>query len=66
MKSLLQAAESYREEKLPPVPAPRGDNIISAEEQQDIMQEIDRLSGQSRIKVTPDLFRITALKNGIL
>lgn len=67
---MLQAAESYREENLPSVPLNvpivKGDNIISAEEQQDIMQEIDRLSGQSRINVTPDLFKITALKNGVL
>jgi len=66
VKSLLQAAERIREDRVSLPPAEKGDNVISSEEQQDIMQEIDRLSAQSRINVTPDLFKISALKNGVI
>ena len=73
MKSLLEAAEDYRDPTqsmvatVEPSEVPGAvDGIISTEEQQDILQEIDRLSGHSRIKVTPDLFKIEAVKNGVL
>lgn len=74
MKSLLQAAESVKElspvilDEANVIPAASGksDNIISSEEQQEIVKEIDRLTGQSRINVTPDLFKISAAKTGML
>ena len=65
MKGLLRAAEQVRKEPLPVV-TPQSDSIISSEEQQDILKQIDKISGQSRIKVTPDLFKFTAMKKGIL
>ena len=65
MKALLIAAESVHIEKQVPA-VTSGDSIISSQEQQDIMKEIDRISGHSRINVTPDLFKINAIKNGFL
>ncbi len=66
MKGLLRAAEQLRTISVPTkVETPQKDSIISNEEQQDIVKEIDRISGQSRIQVTPDLFKINALKKGI-
>lgn len=65
MKGLLQKAETVLvPQSQPPVQAE--DSIISNEEQTDILKEIDRITGQSRISVTPDLFKISALKNGVL
>ena len=39
---------------------------ISREDQRDILQEIDGISTQNRMKVTPDLFRVHAIKRGVL
>jgi len=65
LKGLLQKAETVLvPQSQPPVQAE--DSIISNEEQTDILKEIDRITGQSRISVTPDLFKISALKNGVL
>jgi hypothetical protein len=63
LKGLLNRAENIRTYKNSPV---KSDSIISNEEQQEIMKEIDRISGQSRIQVTPDLFQFSALKKGFL
>lgn len=65
MKGLLRAAEHIRIETQP-VPEFQNNSMISSEEQQDIMKQIDKISGHSRIQVTPDLFKISALKKGIL
>jgi len=65
VKGLLRAAEHLRTETQPVV-APQFDSMIFSEEQQDIINQIDKISGQSRIKVTPELFKISALKKGIL
>ncbi|MBI9098368.1 MAG: hypothetical protein JEY91_07810 [Spirochaetaceae bacterium] len=66
MKELLKLAENSIIKQSPPVSAVKGDSIISSEEHQEISKEIDRLTGQSRINVTPDLFRINAARNGVL
>jgi len=65
LKGLLQKAETVLVPQSQP-PAQAEDSIISNEEQTDILKEIDRITGQSRISVTPDLFKISALKNGVL
>ena len=64
MKGLLIKAETIRTVEQAPVV--KSDSIISSEEQTEIITEIDRLTGQSRINVTPDLFKIKALKNGVI
>ncbi|MDA3811362.1 MAG: hypothetical protein PF518_13645 [Spirochaetaceae bacterium] len=65
MKGLLQKAETVLK-KQTPVAVTSGKSIISNDEQQEIVKEIDRITGHNRINVTPELFKITALKNGIL
>lgn len=42
------------------------DSGISREDQRDILQEIDGIATQNRMKVTPDLFRVRAVKRGVL
>lgn len=63
MKGLLNKAEKARKIKKS---SPKKGEIISNEEQQEIMKEIERISGKSRINVTPDLFKLNALKKGFL
>jgi predicted nucleic acid-binding Zn-ribbon protein len=65
LKGLLQKAETVLK-KQTPVAVTSGKSIISNDEQQEIVKEIDRITGHNRINVTPELFKITALKNGIL
>jgi hypothetical protein len=42
------------------------DSGISREDQRDILQEIDGIATQNRMKVTPDLFKVHAVKRGVL
>ncbi len=42
------------------------DSGISREDQKEILQEIDGIATQNRMKVTPDLFRVHAVKRGVL
>jgi hypothetical protein len=42
------------------------DSGISREDQRDILQEIDGIATQNRMKVTPDLFKVHAIKRGVL
>ncbi len=64
MKGLLDSAETIRDDD--DNSSGSGDSIISSEEQNEILKEIDKISGQSRIDVTPELFKISAVKKGIL
>ncbi len=64
MKGLLDSAETIRDDD--DNSSGNGDSIISSEEQNEILKEIDKISGQSRIDVTPELFKISAVKRGIL
>ncbi|HTP59953.1 MAG TPA: hypothetical protein VMM82_13610, partial [Spirochaetia bacterium] len=42
------------------------DSGISREEQKEVLQEIDGIATQNRMKVTPDLFTVRAVKRGVL
>jgi hypothetical protein len=42
------------------------DSGISRDEQKEVLQEIDGIATQNRMKVTPDLFRVHAVKRGVL
>jgi septal ring factor EnvC (AmiA/AmiB activator) len=39
---------------------------ISKEDQQEIIAEIEQIAKESKIKVTPELFNVSALKNGLI
>jgi hypothetical protein len=42
------------------------DSGISREEQKEVLQEIDGITTQNRMMVTPDLFKVHAVKRGVL
>ena len=39
---------------------------ISKEDQKEILEEIDKIASESKIKVTPEIFNIKAVKKGVL
>ncbi len=64
-----KALQFRRDNAITPGPSPQtmlfdDESGISKDDQKEIIQEIDKIASKSKIKVTPELFHIKALKQG--
>jgi hypothetical protein len=70
ISGLFKKALEFRQDNaLPSAPSPQtmlldDESGISKDDQKEIIQEINKIASKSKIKVTPELFHIKALKQG--